>query len=111
MTLMTNLMWFILIFILGLGVGGIFLQIFLSKRDNKFLGLILPILCFLPSLVSTLNLACLPGMSAASIAGQVAMTLILGNLYTFVLLGIYFACREKIKKQRQLDKMNIPDIE
>ncbi|MDN0031948.1 hypothetical protein QVN85_03435 [Oscillibacter valericigenes] len=111
MDIASTLIWGILILLLVLAIGGIVLQVFLSKRENKYLGLILPILCFLPSLVSTLNLACLPGMSAASIAGQVAMTLILGNLYTFVLLGIYFACREKIKKQRQLDKMNIQDIE
>ncbi len=111
MDIASTLIWGILILLLVLAIGGIVLQVLLSKRENKYLGLILPILCFLPSLVSTLNLACLPGMSAASIAGQVAMTLILGNLYTFVLLGIYFACQEKIKKQRQLDKMNIQDIE
>lgn len=111
MTILTNVMWFILIFILLLGVGGIFLQIFLSKKENKYLGLILPLILFLFSLLPVLNLAYLPEMSGWQMAAQIATVLIFGNLYTFILLGSYFLCREKRKKQRQLDKMNIQDIE
>lgn len=43
---------FSLIFIGGLLVGGIFLQIFLSKKESVWLGLVLPVITFLFSLVT-----------------------------------------------------------
>ena len=33
------------------------------------------------------------------------------NIPTLVLLGIYFACREKYSRKKQLDKMNIQDLD
>lgn len=111
MTLMTNLMWFILIFILGLGVGGIILQVFLSRRENPYLGLILPIFSFLLSLLPIVNVMVPPGGTAADVLVPILVAVLLGNIPTVILLCIYFACRKKIKKHRQLDKMNIQDIE
>lgn len=59
----------IIIFII-LIAGIVALQIFLSGRQNKWLGLILP-----------------------------AISLLVSSVLTIVLTGIYFACREQLKKE------------
>ncbi len=128
-----------LIILLILIVGGIFLQIFLSKKKNKWYGLILPFICFIFSLVAVL------GNTAFFVTGEVGMqqfapdgtliaetvetqnivgskdivstivqmliTFLLYNIPTAILLLIYFDCREKIKKRSALEKMNIQDLE
>ena len=45
-----------LLFLLVLLIGGVFLQIFLSKRESRWPGLVLPLLVFLQSLLLPLNL-------------------------------------------------------
>lgn len=95
-----------LIFLLILVVGGILLQIFLSKRKNKWLGLILPLLCLLFSIIPVLNVP-----MTGSAVFQVIIVLLLYNIPTAILLIVYFACRESIKKNSQLEKMNIQDLE
>ena len=45
-----------LVFFAILMVGGVLLQIFLSKRESKWPGLVLPGVCFLYSLVMVLNM-------------------------------------------------------
>ena len=45
-----------LVFLLVLLAGGVFLQIFLSKRESRWPGLVLPLLAFLQSLLLPLNL-------------------------------------------------------
>ncbi len=121
-------------------VGGIFLQIFLSKRQNKWYGLILPLICFMFSLIAVLgsstfttvtgeaglqqlapdgtvihetvevqNIA--ENSTVAATIVQMVVIFALYNIPTAILLVIYFACREKIKKHSALDKMNIQDLE
>lgn len=46
-----------LLVLLALGVGIILLQIYLSKKKNKWLGLILPIISFCISLIAVFNIA------------------------------------------------------
>lgn len=41
---------------------------------------------------------------------QMILVWLLGNIPTFVLLAIYFACRGKQRRNKQLDKMNIQDL-
>lgn len=93
----------VLLFIAGV----IVLQIFLSKRESKWPGLVLPIISFLISFIYPLN------MAIPSVGGFV-FALILGwliaNIPTIVLLTIYFACRGKQRRNKQLDKMNIQDL-
>ena len=93
----------VLLFITGV----IVLQIFLSKRESKWPGLVLPIISFLISFIYPLN------MAIPSVGGFV-FALILGwliaNIPTIVLLTIYFACRGKQRRNKQLDKMNIQDL-
>lgn len=87
--------------------GGILLQIFLSKREGKWPGLILPLLSFLYSLVMALSAVAYNGGVPW---GPILASLILGNIPTVILLAIYFACREKFHKRSELDKMNISDL-
>ena len=93
--------------VLVLAAGGILLQIFLSKREGKWPGLILPLLSFLYSMVMTLSAAAYNGGVPW---GAILASLILGNIPTVIVLAIYFACREKFRKRSELEKMHISDL-
>ncbi len=101
----------LLIFVLILLVGGVFLQIFLSKKKNKWFGLILPAITFLYSLLMIFSLVTYAGMSGGEVFMLIGSTSLISNIPTIVLLGIYFACREKIKVRSQLNQMNIQDLD
>ena len=88
-------------------IGLVVLQVFLSKRESKWPGLILPLLSFLYSLVMALSAVAYNGGIPW---GPILASLILGNIPTVILLAIYFACREKFHKRSELDKMNISDL-
>lgn len=91
--------------------GVIFLQIFLSRRNNKWLGLILPFLTFAFSLIGILNVASVNNSTVWVSFATVVATFIGGNIPTIILIGIYLACREKAKKNNELKKMSIKDLE
>lgn len=99
------------LFLLALLVGGIGLQIWLSRRESRWPGLLLPILCGLYSLLMVCSVAVLPDMSTADVVGAVLSVLLLGNVPTAVLLVIYAACREKRRKAAQLARMRALDLE
>ena len=89
-------------------VGGIVLQIFLSRKENKLFGLILPAITFGVSLLFVLNVA-----NAGELSTVIVMTIstfLLLNIPTAVLLVIYAACRGKRKRQRDLEKMSVQDL-
>ena len=90
--------------------GAIVLQIFLSTRENPILGLILPLIAFLYSLINVLNLSASSLLSFLDLFFLIAATFLLGNIPTLILLAIYFVCRRKLKKKKQLEKMNIQDL-
>lgn len=93
-------------------LGGIvYLQIFLSKMESTWPGLVLPILSFLVSALFPLNMV-LPseGMTAGLIV-LMLLTWLLANIPTVILLVIYFACRGNLRRSKQLDKMNIQDLD
>jgi predicted permease len=98
---------FFIIFLAGI----IILQIFLSKRDNKWLGLILPVISIMFSVMGVLGLAVYDNQSTVATIFQLIMVFLLSNIPTIILLAVYFGCREKFKKNRELDKMNIEDLE
>lgn len=126
-----------LVVFLTLVVGGIFLQIFLSKKKSKWPGLILPGITLLYSLIMILGFAVFQGMTTQEISTQgevttqsittqigtaqgmtntqiliqVIITFLITNIPTYILLGIYFGCREKLPKNSPIDKMNIQDLE
>lgn len=98
----------VLIFTLALLVGVILLQIYWSKRESKWPGLVLPIISFLFSFIYPLNMA-IPSVGGSLIA--LIWGWLIANIPTYVLLAIYFACRGKYRKRKQLDKMNIQDLD
>lgn len=92
-----NRLMFLLVFFAGL-IG---LQVFLSRRKNKWLGLIFPLLCVTFSVVTIL----------LSVSPSWFPTALIMNIPTIIFLVIYFACREQFKKSNELEKMNIQDLE
>lgn len=89
-------------------VGGVFLQIFLSRRESRWPGLVLPLLTFLWSLLGPLNV-----MDTGSVSQNVLtvlVTLLAGNIPTLLLLAIYWAVREKRRVKDQIDKMKIDEL-
>ena len=91
--------------------GGILLQVFLSKKESKWLGLILPFITFAYSLLTLSQLAKTDGMTWWNVLGLIASTFFLSNIPTVILLAIYFGCREKRKREKALEKMHIQDLE
>ena len=89
-------------------VGGVLLQIFLSRRESRWPGLILPLMTFLCSLLGPLNVADTGSVSRNVLL--VAVTLLAGNIPTLVLLAIYWAAREKYRVRDQREKMGKQDI-
>ena len=97
-----------LLFLLVFLIGGVFLQIFLSKRESRWPGLVLPLLTFLWSLLGPLNV-----MDTGSVSRNVLLvlvTLLAGNIPTLLLLAIYWAVREKRRVRDQIDKMKIDEL-
>lgn len=98
---------FLIVFLVFI-VGGIFLQIFLSRRESRWPGLVLPLLAFLWSLLGPLNV-----MDTGSVSRNVLLvlvTLLAGNIPTLILLAIYWAVREKRRVKDQIDKMKIDEL-
>lgn len=102
--------WFAFTLFLILLAGVILLQIFLSKRESRWPGLVLPILCFLYGLLYPLNMVAPSDGISAGFVLQMIFVWLLGNIPTIVLLVIYFVCREKFRRRKQVDKMNIQDL-
>lgn len=65
----------------------------------------LPAITLLYSLVMACNV-----MAGADAWRALLATLALGNIPTLVLLAIYAACREKRRKNSEMDKMDIHDL-
>ncbi|MNN22405.1 hypothetical protein D3C81_1357620 [compost metagenome] len=124
-----------LVFVLFI-VGLIYLQIRLSKMKNKWFGLIIPAIFFIFSLLGVFNIAAFSSFTKETvntidengvvIAKQVienssinvpsliftaVIILLLYNIPTAIFLGIYAISRDKIKKNSELQKMNIQDLE
>lgn len=117
---------FVILSIVG---GVVWLQISLSKKHNKWLGLILPFICFvcasfiifsmLPFGSTVTNLTEIVDgnvVSKVTVNQEVSVlniffVYLILNIPTLILLLIYIANRKKIKVKNQLDKMNIQDLE
>jgi len=105
--------------------GVIWLQIFLSKKESKWAGLILPIINFSISILTVLMSTPLfittyenvngviTEVDRAEVAsvGQMLIMLIWWNISTAVLLLIYFSNRQKMSRNKALEKMAIKDLE
>ena len=91
-------------------VGIVFLQIFLSKNESKFPGLVLPIISFLVAILFVMNMAMPPEGVAGGFVWDTIVVFLLANTPTLILLAIYFASRKSNSRKKQLDRMNIQDL-
>ncbi|MDT8717672.1 hypothetical protein IAI10_13455 [Clostridium sp. 19966] len=89
----------------------ILLQIFLSRRKNKWFGLILPGISGTFSIITILGVATYAGESCGEIIMQSIILFLTTNILTSIFLAIYFGCRKKLKKTKEIEKMNIQDLE
>lgn len=123
--------------LLVLGAGAILLQIYLSKKESRWPGLVLPIIMLCISLLAVIGVATFtaipatqqvvdengvviqetaleivePMQSTSSLLYTVGSVFLLYNIPTVVLLAIYFGCREKQRKRKALEKMQAQDLE
>ena len=89
----------------------VYLQIKFSKMESKWIGLILPGLTLIYSIILVLNFAEPP--VDISISKRIAMVLsafLTSNIPTIILLAIYAASRQKLKRKSEIEKMNIKDL-
>ena len=89
----------------------VYLQIYFSKMESKWMGLILPGLTLIYSIIVFLNIAEPP--VDISISKRIAMVLsafLTSNIPTIILLAIYAAARQKLKRKTEIEKMNIKDL-
>ena len=124
---MTGVLFISMFLLVLLCAGVVVLQIFLSQKESKWLGLILPAITLLFSMLAVLGLSVYTTLTQVVQGGKAIMNavhhyptaMILTTLYIFalyniptaILLGIYFACREKYKKKKEIEKMTIQDLE
>jgi len=131
---------FLIILLALVPAGVIWLQVYLSKQENKWLGLILPICSFMLSLLTVLGMAVYthntgfattyemidgqwvlveqyepapetPIMERIPGAiGGVIYTFLLTNIPTAILLVIYKAVRNKQNRRREIEKMSVQDL-
>lgn len=97
----------VLLFIAGV----IVLQVFLSRKESKWSGLALPIIAFLFSLLYPLNMAAPSDGVTIGFVFQMLIVWLVGNIPTIIFLAIYWGCREKKYRHKQLEKMNIQDLD
>lgn len=93
---------------LAIITGIILFQIYLSKKDSRWLGLVLPAILFLLSFLYPLNMVG-TGVLWQDVWAFVT-ALLLSNIFTVILLVIYAALRGSRRKKAQLEKMNIQDL-
>ena len=86
------------------------LQVFLSKSRSKYPGLVLPLIFFALSLLYPLNIIAPEDASAVSLLLMMLVVLLIANIPTMILLGIYMACRDKACRRKELEKMKIRDL-
>ena len=116
-------------------VGAIFLQIHLSKKSSKWLGLMLPIISLSISLIVVLSMAVFiqpatltltefvdgelvttvinEGTDRETISGTIGAviyTFIFMNIPTVTLLIIYKVVRGKQNRNRDVEKMSVQDL-
>jgi len=94
--------------LLAVIVGVIFLQIYLSKKESKWLGLILPIITLAISMIVVMSMADREAISGAIAA--VIYTFIIMNIPTVTLLIIYKVARRKQNRRRDIEKMSVQDL-
>lgn len=117
-----------LIFLIAFVAAMIILQVYLSRRESKLPGLVLPAITFSGELFILLNVVTNVVMTSAAdnaVGGvdsydvfvtvlntvlNTVLTLLIISMPTIVLLVIYFLCRRGMNRKKQIEKMNIQDL-
>lgn len=94
-------------FVIAFCVGMLALQAALARMESRWPGLVLPLITFLRSFLAPIGMV---GGLTVGFVLQVLLMWLLSNIPTAVLLAIYFACRTRQRRKKQLDKMNIQDL-
>lgn len=89
--------WITLIILVVFVIGIAALQIFLSRKRNKWLELFMPIISFLSTLVIPLNMVAPSEGITSDFLLLMMLVLIIANIPTVFLSLIYIACREKYR--------------
>lgn len=88
----------------------IYLQIYLSKKENKYLGLILPVISLILAFMNIAGLAAFDSFSQIENYIGLFVAFLVANIPTIILVFIYLGIREKKNMKKELDKMNIKDL-
>ena len=92
----------VILFTLVVVGGVVWLQIYLSKRESRWPGLIIPAIQLVLSILATVGsvvYAAVPLESVAvTIAAQAVIIFLLSNIPTLISLAIYFVCRVKLRR-------------
>lgn len=83
----------IILIILFVILGCIWLQVFLSMKENKWFGLILPSISFLYSMKMVFGIVVIDGMVGWDIFTLLVSIIFYANFSTLFLIAIYFYCR------------------
>ena len=93
------------------------LQVFLSRRKAWWPGLVLPAIEVAYSIFAIFSAIAgyyeVYGKGVpvtASLISDIFLAFVQCNIFTLVLLAVYFVCRRGQKRKKQLDKMNIQDL-
>lgn len=104
-----------ILFLVLIIAGIVWLQVFLSKKENKWLGLLLPLMCVLISLSAALGLAYFAPVESTQSNGSMIFTavyvFVLFNIPTAILIAIYAGNRNKRKKNSEIEIMRIKDLD
>ena len=89
--------WITLIIVVLFILGIVALQVFLSGKRNKWLGLFMPIISFLMTLVIPLNMVAPSEGITGDFLLSMMLVMVIANIPTVFLSLIYIACREKYR--------------
>ena len=118
-------------------VGAVVLQVFFSRAESRWPGLILPGISFLFSLLLVFGYGAysINGSERVEVItddgmesvvtyiepeermeygvpwGAISVTLLVGNIPTLILMGVYVACRGGRSEKKEMEKMSIQDLE
>lgn len=101
------------VILLIVSAGVIALEVYLSRRESKVPGLILPGILFLGELFILPNVVATAFFSAETLGAgcvNVIVHICITLLPTIVLMAVYFLCRRRLDRKKQLNKMNIQDL-
>lgn len=101
------------VILLLVSAGVIVLEVYLSGRESKVPGLVLPGILFLGELFVLPNVVTVAFFGAETLAAgcvNVVLRVFLTLLPTIVLMAVYFLCRRRLDRRKQLDKMSIQDL-